>query len=91
MDKLKSLESEHAKAMEAHMRKMRGASFIMTALVCISGPIAISISGSAVIGVITVIAALAAMFGVMTVMRKKAEVEITMNAVRREEILDEMK
>lgn len=91
MDKLKLLEAEHAKTMELHMKKMRGISFIMTAIVCISGPIAIGLSGSAIIGVITVIAALAAMFGVMTLMRKKAEIEITMNAVRREELLDKMK
>lgn len=91
MDKLKELEAEHTKTMEAHMRKIRGVSFIMTALVCISGPIAIGISGSAVIGVIAVVVALAAMLGIMTLMRKRAEIEITMNAVRREELLDKMK
>lgn len=91
MDRLKALEKEHQTAMNAHMKKLRGVSMFMSAVVCISGPLAIALSGSAVVGVIAAIASLGVMYGVMALMRRRAEAEIAMNAARREEILDEMK
>lgn len=87
-DKLKALESEHEKAMDAYMRRLRSASMIMTGIVCLSAPIAIAATNSAIIGVIAAICALGAMGLVMGHFRRQAEKEIAYNAVRREEILD---